>query len=154
MFEILASLPNSPQPSNRRIVMYPVPPDNILRAEERLGFEFPEQLRLFFRECGCGFVKTSLDGSRTSGSNANRFLSPGSIADLLLGIDVEAIPGEGFGDGEIPFFEIEHRLFLVILPVIDFPCQIRWSRGNVISTSLVEFVSSLLQNPRFYHIRN
>lgn len=128
-------------------VRFPVSAEDIERAERRIGNRFPEQLRCFFSEVGCGFLKASqLETSRADFNYINRFLDPDEIADLLLGEDESVLPSEGFGDGELPFFEIGDQLYLVMREG-----RVCWPFGDVICDDFITFVTELVNHPRFYH---
>jgi hypothetical protein len=131
---------------------YPVSDAEITVSESKLGYQLPEQLRNFHRQVGYGFFKSASPQVRGGNYNyINRFLAPSQIADLLLGNDEESTPSEGFGDGEIPFFEVGDRLYLVIRPSPSHPNQVAWPFGDVVSDDLYEFTRRLAANPRFYH---
>src|SRR6516165_7858115 len=111
-------------------VFYPIDKEEILVSERRLGFQLPGQLRIFHSEVGFGFFKSS--SPKLQGVNynyINRFLAPSQIADLLLGSDEEAMPSEGFDQGEIPFFEVGDGLYLIIRPSRRNPNQVCWPFG-------------------------
>lgn len=128
-------------------VRFPVSAEDIESAERRMGNPVAEQLREFFSEIGSGFLKASQsDTSRTGFNYINRFLDPDEIAELLLGEDEDILPSEGFDDGELPFFEVGDRLYLVMREG-----QVCWPFGDVISENLLTFVTELANNPRFYH---
>ena len=133
-------------------VYYPVSEEEIAASESKLGHQLPEQLRAFHREIGYGFFKSATTQIRGQNFNyINRFLAPSQIADLLLGNDEESMPSEGFDDGEIPFFEVGDRLYMVIRPSPTHANQVTWPFGDRVSDDLVEFTKSLAANPRFYH---
>jgi hypothetical protein len=133
-------------------VFYTVSNEEATASARRLGFELPEQLRTFHREVGYGFFTTSFPEHHGERYNyINRFLAPSQIADLLLGCDEELMPGEGFDEGEIPFFEVGDRLYLVLRPNPKKPSQVCWPFGDTVSNDLVEFTKRLADNPRFYH---
>ncbi|WP_146117663.1 MULTISPECIES: SMI1/KNR4 family protein [Pirellulaceae] len=128
-------------------VRFPVTAEDIESAERRIGNPFPEQLRKFFCQIGSGFLKApQSDTSRTDFKYINRFLDPDEVAELFLGEDEDIFPSEGFDDGELPFFEIGDRLYLVLRDG-----QVCWPFGDVISQNLLAFVTELANNPRFYH---
>jgi antitoxin YxxD len=133
-------------------VFYPVTDAEIATSEQRLGYELPQQLQTFHREVGYGFFKSSSPESRGSEYNyINRFLAPSQVADLLLGNDEEVMPSEGFDDGEIPFFEVGDRLYLVLRPNSSHSAQVCWPYGDKVSDDLIEFTERLALNPRCYH---
>jgi hypothetical protein len=133
-------------------VFYPVAEGEIVDAESRLGVRLPEQLRTFYHEVGYGFFKSARPLTERSGfTYINRFLAPSQVADLLTGQDEEVSPSEGFDEGELPFFEVGDRLYLVIRPSTRHPNQVCWPYGDQISEDLIEFTKRLAVNPRFYH---
>src|SRR5688572_20313566 len=93
-------------------VRYPIDQNDITEAETRLGFSFPPQLRAFFTEIGSGFLTTGMNSAAPAKvTYINRFLDPDEVATLYLKEDDELVPSEGFGAGEIPFFEVGDRLY-------------------------------------------
>ncbi|MDT2046684.1 SMI1/KNR4 family protein, partial [Priestia flexa] len=52
--------------------------NELLDAEERLGFELPNELRDFYLEVGYGFIKGR------DGNTINRIMDPDTIADITL----------------------------------------------------------------------
>ena len=60
MFEFLQDVMlDGEQFPNHPNTRYPVSDEDIKEAEGRLGFQLPSQLRVFFQEIGCGFLKSS-----------------------------------------------------------------------------------------------
>jgi hypothetical protein len=132
-------------------VYYPIDPSEIDESERRLGYRFPSELREFFREIGYGFFKSASDPHDKRDYNyINRFLAPSQVADLLLGAEPDEIPSEGFGEGEIPFFEVGDQLYLVVRPTSVLPNQVCWPFGDHVADSLVEFTENLARDARFY----
>lgn len=149
MNDIIESSRKNPEGAN---VFYPVSQSDIAEAEIRLKRLFPDELKAFFGEIGCGFLKAGkADLSRTSFNYLNRFLDPGEIADICLGEDEDMAPSEGFAADELPFFEIADQLYLVIRPDGNNPHSICWPYGDPIADDLLIFVSRLINDPRFYH---
>ncbi len=153
MFEaILSLMVNGNDNPNHPNTFYPVSDEEAIAAGRALGYRLPEQLRIFHREVGYGFFKSSSPEIQKENFNyINRFLAPSQIADLLLGNDEEGMPSEGFDEGEIPFFEIGDRLYLVIRPSPTHPTQVCWPFGERVSNDLIDFTKRLASNPRFYN---
>jgi antitoxin YxxD len=149
MSDIVEYSRNHPESPN---VFFPVSQGDVLEAEARLGRVFPDELKAFFKEIGCGFLKAGLpERSRTRFNYLNRFLDPREIADVSSGIDEDLTPSEGFAANELPFFEIADQLYLVFRSSGDRPNAICWSLGREIAPDLAEFVRQLTIDPRFYH---
>lgn len=151
MFEfLLEMMKNGNDYSSSPNVRFPVSTSTILDAEERLRMQFPSQLRAFFEEIGCGFLKIATGKESKQVNYINRFLEPLEIADLIMNGDTEIMPSEGFSVGDIPFFEVGDMLYLVISPTNEKPNQICWPDGDLISEDLITFTKSLMEDPRFY----
>lgn len=81
----------------------------INEAEQRLGFSFPNSLKEFWLEIGCGVFNKSINGIEAY-DYANLILSPKEIADIILlkeesGLIIpEAL--DYLKKEDIPFFEI------------------------------------------------
>ena len=130
-------------------VFFPLSENDISKQERRLGFDFPFQLRTFYKEIGNGFITANVSDAEKniSCSSINRFITPEEATDLYIGEDVVVMPEEGFGDDELPFFEIGDGLFLVMRKNCN---GIYWSLGDLVANDLVEFVKQLLDSPIFY----
>lgn len=86
--------------------------NELLDAEERLGFELPNELRDFYLEVGYGFIKGS------DGNAINRIMDPDTIADITLreGIyefdpDLEGIYED---DDKLVFYEVNEGVYLTL----------------------------------------
>src|SRR5262245_4564494 len=132
MFEQIRSLmANGNDAPDYPNAFYPIDEEEIAASDRRLGYQLPEQLRAFHREVGYGFFKTSNpQGPRGEYNYINRFLAPSQIADMLLGEDEAVMPGEGFDDGEIPFFEVGDRLYLVLRRSPTENIEVAWPFGD------------------------
>jgi hypothetical protein len=135
-----------------RNVRYPVDPKDIDEAEKRLGFKLPSQLRAFYEQIGCGFLRLppNADDSRRL-NYINRFLDPDEVATLYLGEDEDFDPSDGFDSTELPFFEVGDGLYIVIKMSGDDSNRVCWPSGEEISPDLVTFTRHLVEDPRFYH---
>ena len=106
--------------------------NELLDAEERLGFELPNELRDFYLEVGYGFIKGS------DGNAINRIMDPDTVADITLreGIyefdpDLEGIYED---DDKLVFYEVNEGIYLTLelntpqqTPVYFFETQIAGS---------------------------
>jgi hypothetical protein len=133
---------------------YPVYESEIKEAEERLGYEFPSELKSFFLEIGYGFLKGDFKGFHQN-TYTNRILDPVSIADILLeGVDSGQLhPETEFLEGEMPFFEIgEMRDFFTMYPLGDKPNAVYDNlNGKIIEESFSKFIWRLYyESPIFY----
>ena len=121
--------------------------NDLLNAEERLGFELPNELRDFYLEVGYGFIK----GSDVNA--INRIMDPDTIADITLreGIyefdpDLEGIYEE---DDKLVFFEVNEGVYLTLdlntpqqTPVYFFDTQI--------ANSLEEFIRKVDEDAKYF----
>lgn len=121
--------------------------NEILDAEERLGFELPNELRDFYLEVGYGFIKGS------DGNTINRIMDPDTIADITLreGIyefdpDLEGIYEE---DDKLVFYEVNEGVYLTLdlntpqqTPVYFFETQI--------ACSLEEFIRKVDEDAEYF----
>ena len=121
--------------------------NELIVAEERLGFAFPNELRNFYLEVGYGFIK---------GNNVdaiNRIMDPDTIADITLreGIyefdpDLEGIYEE---EDKLVFYEVNEGVYLTLdlntpqqTPVYFFETQI--------ADSLEEFIRKINQDTEYF----
>jgi hypothetical protein len=132
---------------------YPVSETEINEAENRLGFQFPSELRFFFLKIGCGFLKSDHNGLRQN-TYTNRIIDPESIADILLeGVDSGQLhPDAFFLEGEMPFFEVSNMAhFLLMKPLSKKPNCIYDIDGTVVEESFSKFIWRLYyESPTFY----
>ncbi|EOP68858.1 MULTISPECIES: SMI1/KNR4 family protein [Bacillus] len=121
--------------------------NELIVAEERLGFAFSNELRNFYLEVGYGFIK---------GNNVdaiNRIMDPDTIADITLreGIyefdpDLEGIYEE---EDKLVFYEVNEGVYLTLdlntpqqTPVYFFETQI--------ADSLEEFIRKINQDTEYF----
>ncbi|MES5926541.1 SMI1/KNR4 family protein [Bacillus cereus group sp. MG9] len=121
--------------------------NELIVAEERLGFAFPNELRNFYLEVGYGFIK---------GNNVdaiNRIMDPDTIADITLreGIyefdpDLEGIYEE---EDKLVFYEVNEGVYLTLdlntpqkTPVYFFETQI--------ADSLEKFIRKINQDAEYF----
>ncbi len=130
---------------------YAVSKDDVAKAEERLGFKFPSQLKTFYAKIGCGFLQVGTDDTKRDPSVINRIVAPKEVADLLLDKNSVMRPYEGFVKGVMPFFEVGESTYLVVRPKSSSPNTVFWPDGKqVISETLSQFFQSLYKNAGFY----
>lgn len=95
--------------------------DDIIQAEEKLGMQFPEQLRTFYLEAGAGYL---IDPEEAA-TDLDRLLSPLEVIQIrnregefaqyaryLLKSSTEQREKEG----DLIFFQIDHATYLTISP--------------------------------------
>lgn len=121
--------------------------NELLNAEERLGFDLPNELRDFYLEVGYGFIKGS------NRNAINRIMDPDTIADITLreGIyefdpDLEGIYEE---DDKLVFFEVNEGVYLTLdlntpkqTPVYFFETKI--------ADSLKEFIRKIDEDADYF----
>ncbi|MDG5471392.1 SMI1/KNR4 family protein [Jeotgalibacillus sp. ET6] len=121
--------------------------NELLDAEERLGFELPNELKDFYLEVGYGFIKGS------DGNAINRIMDPDTIADITLreGIfefdpDLEGIYQD---DDKLVFYEVNEGVYLTLdlnipqqTPIYFFETQI--------AGSLEEFIRKVDEDAEYF----
>lgn len=126
--------------------IYKLKEEDILKAENRMGIGFPNDLRQLYIEKGYGFIKGD------SANAINRILGPGTVADIRLREGVfEFDPNldEIYEDEDkLIFFEVNEGVYftldlqLVNNPVFYFDTQI--------ADSLEDFFKKFLDNNEYY----
>ena len=112
--------------TNDNLDCIPVSEDVIRGAEEKMGREFPYELRWFYQDVGCGNIK----GNKHL---INRIMSPDEVASITM------------TDRSIPFIEVAEDAYVVLK-----------SDGKVgyfdktIANTLFEFWEKEADNPDFY----
>ena len=121
--------------------------NELMVAEERLGFAFPNELKNFYLEVGYGFIK----GNNVD--SINRIMDPDTIADITLreGIyefdpDLEGIYEE---EDKLVFYEVNEGVYLTLdlsasqqTPVYFFETKI--------ANSLEEFIGKINQDTEYF----
>jgi len=121
--------------------------NELMVAEERLGFAFPNELKNFYLEVGYGFIK----GNNVD--SINRIMDPDTIADITLreGIyefdpDLEGIYEE---EDKLVFYEVNEGVYLTLdlsasqqTPVYFFEAKI--------ANSLEEFIGKINQDTEYF----
>ncbi|OAB38854.1 SMI1/KNR4 family protein [Paenibacillus glacialis] len=120
--------------------------EDILKAENRLGISFPNDLRQLYSEIGYGFIKGQ------SANAINRILGPGTVVDIRLreGIfefdpDLDDIYDD---EDKLIFFEVNEGVYLTLdmqlknTPVFYFDTQI--------ADSLEDFFEKFLNDNEYY----
>ena len=134
-------------------------PNLIEDAENRLGFEFPSELKEFWHEIGPGVLRASVNSPKNyECSHNNIILGPTTIANILLSDpdspDCPVIPEfyDMLEPGDMPFFEIGDSVsFLYMRPESEKPNTVYDSLGNQVSQSLEKFIHRLYyESPTFY----
>ncbi len=97
--------------SKQKPIFYPIYQDGIDEAESLLQMELPKELKRFYQEIGCGFLKSDKK------TFFNRFMDPISVADFRLRQDIyEYNPNldDVDDDESLVFFEVTELNFLTI----------------------------------------
>ena len=156
MFEYLKKYINkkNTHPSNS---FYPIEKSEVEEQEKRLGIQFPDQLKIFWDEIGCGFLKCPEkvpDGYKFG--DVNRIGSPSDVVDMvLLGQDSGLIlhdTWEQFKPGDLPFFEIgDAESFMVMKLNSDNPNAVWFMGYEKVEDSLEDFIHNLYyKGPSYY----
>ncbi|MBJ8070784.1 SMI1/KNR4 family protein [Bacillus cereus] len=132
--------------SKQKPIFYPIYQDEIDEAESLLQMELPKELKRFYQEIGCGFLKSD---KRTF---FNRFMDPISVADFRLRQDIYEYNPNLDDDESLVFFEVTELNFLTIKFKEENElgqCPI-YSEDEKIADSLEEFLIKMDENPDYY----
>ena len=132
---------------------FPITEEEVIEAEKRLGFRFPEQLRNFYMEIGYGFFESNHDRSVIQKDWPNRLLDPASLVDIkLLGYDSGQITSDvEFAEEDLPFFEIANgNSFFCLKPQSAHPNRV-YDADDVVAESLEEFIWKLYYVSPIYY---
>jgi antitoxin YxxD len=121
--------------------------NEIIEAEKRIGFTFPNELRKFYLEVGYGFIK---------GNNLNainRIMDPDTIADITLreGIyefdpDLEGIYNE---DDKLVFYEVNEGVYLTLDLNASQQTSVFFFEKKI-ADSLEEFMRNIDQDTEYF----
>ena len=112
--------------SNESFDCIPVSEDMIRAAEEKMGREFPYELRWFYQDVGCGSI-------RGNKALINRIMNPGETAEIKM------------PDGSIPFINVMEGAYVVLRTdgkVAYF--------DKIIANTLFEFWEKEAKKPDYY----
>ncbi|MCY8067653.1 SMI1/KNR4 family protein [Bacillus haynesii] len=90
---------------------YELKENDLIKAEDRLGFLFPKELKEFYLEIGYGFINGN--------NNAiNRFLDPATIADITLREDIYEFDPDLDGiyedENKLVFYEVNEGVYVTL----------------------------------------
>ncbi|USY32486.1 SMI1/KNR4 family protein [Bacillus velezensis] len=125
---------------------YKVPEEDILKAEQRMKVDIPNDLKQLYLEVGYGFIKGESDNA------IKRILGPGAVADIRLreGIfEFDPDLDELYDDeNKLIFFEVNEGVYISIdlqlanNPIFYFDTQI--------AESLEDFFKKFLNDNEYY----
>ena len=153
-YDYLKKYINSKDEEAGNNVFYPILEDEILKAEKKLGYTFPEELKEFWREIGSGFLWSSdPEKGIIQKTYPNRFSPPSEIASILLeGSESELISEEMLElleEDEVPFFNITGFDYLTY-KTTDESFKV-YNLSIKVADSLEEFVHRLYyESPTYY----
>ncbi|PCD06383.1 SMI1/KNR4 family protein [Peribacillus simplex] len=126
---------------------FPLKEKDIIKAEERLGFKFPPELREFYLEVGYGFLQGNNENS------ISRLMDPDTITDITLreGIfeyepDLEGIYEEA---DKLVFYEVNEGVYLT-LDLNDTQRNSVHFFDNKIADSLESFIKKVDENNEYF----
>ncbi|MDR2996294.1 SMI1/KNR4 family protein [Bacillus cereus] len=132
--------------SKQKPIFYPIYQDEIDEAESLLQMELPKELKRFYQEIGCGFLKSD---TRTF---FNRFMDPISVADFRLRQDIYEYNPNLDDEESLVFFKVTELNFLTIKFKEENElgqCPI-YSEDEKIAGSLEGFLIKMDENPGYY----
>ena len=132
---------------NEKSSYYEVTDDMISQAENEMKLKLPNDLILFYREVGYGFL-----GSENG--NANRLMDPVSVCDFRLRqYDYEFFPDihvyDSYEDGKLVFFE-QNVQSLMSIEITDNETSRIYYYDTVIANSLEEFMNNMANDEYYY----
>ncbi|MCY7816208.1 SMI1/KNR4 family protein [Bacillus haynesii] len=125
---------------------YELKENDLIKAEDRLGFLFPKELREFYLEIGYGFINGN--------NNAiNRFLDPATIADITLREDIYEFDPDLDGiyedEDKLVFYEVNEGVYLTLDSNKTDKSSV-FFLDKKIAGSLEEFIKKVDQNDRYF----
>ncbi|AMM95633.1 hypothetical protein UP17_20065 [Peribacillus simplex] len=126
---------------------FPLKEKDLIKAEERLGFKFPPELRRFYLEVGYGFLKGNNENS------INRLMDPDTIADIILreGIfeydpDLEGIYEEA---DKLVFYEVNEGVYLTLDLNDTQRTSVHFFETNI-ADSLDDFIKKIDEDNEYF----
>lgn len=125
---------------------YELKENDLIKAEDRLGFRFPKELREFYLEIGYGFI-------RGNKSAINRFLDPATIADITLREDIYEFDPDlddiYEDEDRLVFYEVNEGVYLT-LDLNDTDKSPVFFFDKKIADSIEGFIKKVDQNDRYF----
>lgn len=125
---------------------YPLRDGMIEEAQADLAFDFPKELLEFYKEVGCGFIKSSK-------GNINRLMDPISVRDFRMKeYDYEFYPDIDLYDDledELIFFEVDETV-LMSIKVTNEDTSLIFYNETKIADSLYEFLQLMSKDDNYY----
>jgi antitoxin YxxD len=146
MFELFAKYQG---PNDSPNIMYPLTIEEIEAAESTMGLAFPSELRQFYIEAGCGFWKQGAKDAARIPSAINRIAEPADIAGMICEPDYPTRP-RYIEHGDIPFFDMGDRDYLLVNALSENPNQVLWQDGSLMIASVEEFFGRLYDHADYY----
>lgn len=133
---------------------------DIQKAEKILGRSFPNELRAFYKEIGCGTLWQSFDENPdTTFREGNTILPPLAAANFSKGIlfwenQMHYMAEDFYEDlqpGDLPFFELHSSLYFFVMKLNSNNPNAVWDGNKKICNSFEEFIYRLYyESPIFY----
>lgn len=127
---------------------YPINLDEIIKVENILSLQIPNELKEFYLNIGYGFIKGSP-------YNINRIMDPCSVRDFRLREnDFEYYPDieiyDKFEDNKLIFFEGNESV-LISIQLGEEEKNSIYYYDSKIANSLEEFLTKLEENDKYYY---
>ena len=126
---------------------YPVIETEIVEAQINTGVIIPNDLKVFYKEVGYGFLKSEVD-------NFNRIMDPGSVCDFRLR------QGQFDNDPELEMYVEDEKDRLFFFEICEgYYLSIGFSKNNygkifngkeMIADNLGQFLTKYQDNERFF----
>jgi hypothetical protein len=159
VFEYLSKFVNPSNDNERELVnwFFPLAPGELEKAESKFGFEFPFELKTFYKEVGgYGSLKVSNRNSKESTFyGSNTILPPSVIMEIFEdeGSDyMSKSTYELLQPGDLPVFEIaDSSSFMFMKPQSDAPNAVWFMGVEKIEDSFSKFIWRLYhEDPDYF----
>ncbi|MEB2275515.1 SMI1/KNR4 family protein [Bacillus sp. ILBB4] len=131
--------------NNGKNNIYPVSEQEILQAEDKMGFRFPNDLRKLYVDVGYGFIQES------SNTAINRIMGPKTVADVKLrkgmfecDSDLEELDEED----KLIFFEVNEGVYISL--DLKSPNNPVFYLDKPIADSLEDFFKKFINDNKYY----
>lgn len=126
---------------------YSIKADVTIKAQEELGFEFPEELKELYKQVGYGFLYSEEE-------NFNRIMDPKNVCDFrfrrgMYSDEANLEIYEDYEKSSLVFFEICEGSYLSIGFSKDNMGEIFYGKVKI-ANSLVEFLRKYQEDERYF----
>lgn len=131
--------------NEKRHIFYSIEQSEIINAENRIGREFPSELKEFYSEIGYGFL------CKEDKTHTNRIMHPSDIADFYCEDEVyNYVDRDLYESDELIFFDLGGEGDFLTLKLDEKDNGAVYYFGRKVAGSLKDFFIKMNQETNYY----